>query len=52
MSNRELKLHLEDRIPDMIKILSKGKDMEVRKSKDGITIAEINRKLVKKQEQS
>lgn len=39
-------------MPDMIKILSKGKDMEVRKSKDGITIAEINRKLVKKQEQS
>lgn len=52
MSERELKLGLEDRIPDMVAILSKGKDMEIRKSKDGITIAEINRKLIKKQQNS
>lgn len=52
MTERELELKLKNRITDMVKVLSKGKDMEVRRSRDGITIAEINRKLIREQENS
>lgn len=50
MSERELKLGLEDRIPDMVAILSKGKDVEIRTVRDGIAISEINRKRIDKKE--
>lgn len=49
MSERELKLHLEDRIPDMVKILSKGKDVEVRTDpKTVVRIISIDKEVVKK----
>lgn len=49
MNRSELKIHLQDRMEDMSKILEKGKDIEVRKSRDGITIAEISKKVIKKE---
>lgn len=52
MSERELKLGLEDRIPDIVTILSKGKDVEIRTVRDGITVAEISRKRVERKENS
>lgn len=46
MSEREMRIKLEDKIPDIIRILLKGKDCEIRKSKDGVSIAEISKKIV------
>lgn len=30
VEKREIKMHLEDRIEDMVEILKKGKDVEIR----------------------
>ncbi len=46
MSEREMRIKLEDKIPDIIKILLKGKDCEIRKSANGVSIAEISKKIV------
>ena len=49
MSERELKLHLEDRVPDMMKILLKGKDVEIRTDpKTVVRIIEVKKEVVKK----
>lgn len=52
MSARELKLHLEDRISDIIDILLKGKDVEIRLVKSGIAVSEVNRKRIERKENS
>jgi len=46
VQEREMRIKLEDKIPDIIKILLKGKDCEIRKSANGVSIAEISKKIV------
>ena len=47
MSEREIKLKLEDRLLDIARLLSKGKDVEIRKVRNNITVAEVKRTVVK-----
>ena len=47
MSEREIKLKLEDRLQDIANLLSKGKDVEIRKVRDEVTVAEVKRTVVK-----
>ena len=36
-----------DRVKDIAEVLSKGKDVEIRTSKDGISVIEIVKKVLK-----
>lgn len=46
---RELRMRLEDRVPDMAKILLKGKDVEIRTDpKTVVRIISIDKEVVKK----
>ena len=47
MSEREIKIKLEDRLQDIANLLSKGKDVEIRKVRDEVTVAEVKRTVVK-----
>lgn len=47
MSEREIRIKLEDRLQDMAKILLNGKDVELRKVRDEVTVAEVKRTVVK-----
>lgn len=47
MSEREIRMKLEDRLQDMAKLLSRGKDVEIRKVRDEVTVAEVKRTVVK-----
>ena len=47
MSEREIKMKLEDRLQDIANLLSKGKDVEIRKVRDEVTVAEVKRTVVK-----
>lgn len=46
MQEREMRIKLEDKIPEIIRILQKGKDCEIRRSANGVSIAEISKKIV------
>lgn len=47
MNERELKIHLEDRIEDMAKILEKGKDVEIRTDpKTVVRVISVDKKVV------
>ncbi len=48
MSEREIKLKIIEQAENMAKILAKGKDCEIRKSANGVSIAEISKKIVAK----
>lgn len=49
MNERELKIHLEDRIEDMVKILEKGKDVEIRTDpKTVVRVISVHKEVVKK----
>lgn len=48
MSERELKMKIIESAEIIAKTLSKGKDCEIRKSANGISIAEIGKKVVKR----
>ena len=48
MTERELKMRVEESAELVAKILSKGKDVEIRKSHTGISIAEISKKVVRR----
>lgn len=48
LSERELKIKIAENAETIAKILSKGKDCEIRKSASGISIAEIGKKVVKR----
>jgi hypothetical protein len=48
MTEKELKLKIIDKAEIIAKGLSKGKDIEVRKSASGISIAEVSKKVVSK----
>lgn len=47
MNEREIKLKLEDRLQDIANLLSKGKDVEIRKVRNEVTVAEVKRTVVK-----
>lgn len=46
MNERELKMKLIDNAEIMVKALLKGKDLEIRKSVNGISIAEVSKHVV------
>lgn len=46
MSEREIKIRIEELAGIIAEILCKGKDCEIRKSKDGVTVAEVSKKVV------
>lgn len=46
MSEREIKLKIIEKAEDISKIIAKGKDVELRKSVNGVSIAEISKKVV------
>lgn len=48
MSERELKLKIEECAEQIAKSLCKGKDVEIRKSHTGISVAEISKKVMKR----
>lgn len=43
MSEREIKIRIEELAEIIAEILCKGKDCEIRKSKDGVTVAEVSK---------
>lgn len=47
MNEREIRIKLEDRLQIIANLLSKGKDVEIRKVRDEVTVAEIKRTVVK-----
>lgn len=47
MTERELRLHIEDRINEICAILSKGKDVELRKDANGVKILAVDKRIVK-----
>lgn len=49
MTDRELKLHLEERISDVIALLKKGQDVEIRTDpKTGVRIIGVKKEVIKK----
>lgn len=46
MTQREIEMKIIDNAALIANILIRGKDCEVRKSKDGISVAEITKKIV------
>lgn len=49
MNQREIKVHLEERVDDIAEVLSKGKDVEVRTDpKTGIRVISVDKEVVKK----
>lgn len=48
MSEREIKLRLEDKLSDLIKFLEQGKHIEIHLAKDGnIRLFVVDKKIVK-----
>ena len=47
MNEREIKLSIIDKAETISKILSKGKDVEIRKVRGEVTVAEVKRTVVK-----
>lgn len=49
LNEREIKVQLEERIEDMAKILSKGKDVEIRTDpKTVVRVISVDKEVVKK----
>lgn len=48
MSERELKLKIIDNAETIAKAIHRGKDVEIRKSSTGISVAEVSKKVVAK----
>jgi len=46
MNEREIKLKLEEHIETIAHIICKGKDAEIRKTPNGVSVAEISKKIV------
>lgn len=46
MSEREIKLKIEELSSVIAKAICKGKDVELRKSANGVSVAEISKKVV------
>lgn len=49
LNQREIKVRLEERVEDMVKILSKGKDVEIRTDpKTVVRVISVDKEVVKK----
>lgn len=48
MSQRELELLIAEKAGKIAKVLSKGKDCEIRTSPNGIAVIEVQKKVVSK----
>lgn len=48
MNERELKLMISEKSMEIAKIIYKGNDCEIRKSPNGISIIEVNKRVVSK----
>lgn len=46
MSEREIKLKIIEQAETIAKAIAKGKDVELRKSATGISVAEVSKKVV------
>lgn len=46
MTERELKLKVMEKVDAIAKAINKGKDVEIRKSSTGISVAEVSKKVV------
>lgn len=46
MSERELKLKVIEQAENIAKAICKGRDVEIRKSASGISVAEVQKKVV------
>ena len=46
MSERELRLKVIEQAETIAKAISRGKDVELRKSASGVSVAEISKKVV------
>lgn len=46
MNERELKLKVVEHAEQIAAALSKGKDVELRKSANGVSVAEVTKKVV------
>lgn len=46
MTEKELTLKIIDKSKDIAKIIAKGRDVEIRKSASGVSIAEVSKKVV------
>lgn len=47
MSERELRMHLEDRLTDICHELYKGKDVELRTDANGVKVIAVKKEVVK-----
>lgn len=47
MTERELTLKIIERASDIAKVLLKGKDAEIRKSANGVSVASISKTVIK-----
>ena len=47
MTQQEIEQRIAERAAEIADIILHGKDCEIRKSKDGISIAEISKKVIK-----
>lgn len=48
MSERELRLKLEEKLEEMAEILAKGCDCEIRTSPNGVAIIKVKKEVVSK----
>lgn len=46
MSERELKLKVIEQAENIAKAICKGRDVEIRKTASGISVAEVSKKVV------
>lgn len=46
MTEKELTLKIIDKSKDIAKIIAKGRDVEIRKSASGVSIAEVIKRVV------
>ena len=48
MSERELKLRIEEKLEEMAKILAKGNDCELRASPNGVAVIKVKKEVISK----
>lgn len=48
LKEREIKLKLEEKSAAIAAMICRGKDVEIRKSANGISIAEVSKRIVAK----
>lgn len=46
MTEQQIKLKIIEKSKDIAKIIAKGRDVEIRKSASGVSIAEVSKKVV------